>query len=352
MGFRLVAVLDRRAEGILAGSATVTDPFWAGPPGRLFGQLLTQAQSRSDDTRQSDYIFVNFPLASNVCIPYSQPHSPNPMKTTPIIALFPLLGTVAFGATTASFDGGADTPIFLNQFGATPGASIQPAGGNPDGYLQLTANANDQNNFATFDLSDPGASFSASTFTFQFRVDNLGAGGADGFSFNYYPTAIYGTTGALVGSAPFAPEDPAGAGVLGFGFDTWGNGGTFDANGNSADYSEITLFFDGALINRIDDTRLLANPLNLKDGAWHTVNGTVDTAGATVTMSVDGNPIFDSVAVPGLVAAEARVGYAGRTGNANEQVSIDNVNVQFVPEPGVIGALAVGSLVLLRRRRR
>lgn len=275
-----------------------------------------------------------------------------PMKTTPFLALFPLLGTVAFGATVSNFEGGpGDTPINLQQFGDPAGPSILPDGGNPGGFLQLTPNANGQNNFATFDLSDPGANFTASVFTFQFRVDMLGAGGADGFSFNYYPTALYGTTGGFA-APPFTPEDPAAAGVLGFGFDTWGNGDPFDANANSADYSEISLFFDGALISRIDDTRLLPTFLDLKDGAWHTVNGVVDTVGASVSMDVDGNPIFTAVGVPGLIAAEARVGFAGRTGGANEQASIDNVNVQFVPEPGVIGALAVGSLVLLRRRRR
>ncbi|MEO8353810.1 MAG: PEP-CTERM sorting domain-containing protein [Chthoniobacteraceae bacterium] len=272
------------------------------------------------------------------------------MKTSHLLALFPLIGSVAFGATTASFDGGADTPIFLNQFGDAPGPSIQPIDGNPGGYLELTPAINGQNNFATFDLSDPGENFTASTFTFQFRFDALGAGGADGMSFNYYPTALYGTTGGF-GAPLFTPEDPAAFGVLGFGFDTWGNGG-LDANANSADYSEISLFFDGALISRVDDTRLLPTFLDLKDGAWHTVNGAVDTAGASVTMDVDGNPIFSNVAVAGLVPAEARVGFAGRTGGANERTSIDNVDVRFVPEPGVIGALAVGSLVLLRRRRR
>jgi hypothetical protein len=32
-------------------------------------------------------------------------------------------------------------------------------------------------------------------------------------------------------------------------------------------------------------------------------------------------------------------------------LGIDNINVQFVPEPTAIGALAIGGLVLLKRRR-
>jgi len=39
-------------------------------------------------------------------------------------------------------------------------------------------------------------------------------------------------------------------------------------------------------------------------------------------------------------------------GWANENAGIDNINVAFVPEPASLGALAIGSLVLLKRRRR
>ena len=272
------------------------------------------------------------------------------IRPAQLIPFLPLLGSAAFGATIVAFEGApTDTPFTLNQFGVAPGASVQTSGGNPGGYLQLTPGANDQNNWATFNRTDPVSN--VVNFSFQFQLIPVGAGGADGISFFLLPTATYGLTGG-VGSSLFTPEDPAIAGVLGFGFDTWGNGGALDTNGNGADYSEISIFWNGGLVSRIDDTRALPIPLNLKDGAWHTVNGAINFLTTNVTMTVDGNPIFTNQAVAGLVPYESRVGFAGRTGNANENAGVDNINVAFVPEPASLGALAIGSLVLLKRRRR
>ncbi len=277
------------------------------------------------------------------------------MKILPFFAISSLLCGSSFAAATIqNFDGGAgETPVSFSNFSdptvANGGASIQTTGGNPGGFLQVTNNVNGQHNYATLDRTQTGT-VPASTFAFQFRVDNLGAGGADGFSFSYFNTSTAGITGSFA-AAPFTAEDPATAGVLGFGFDTWGNGGAFDANSNSADYSEVSLFYNGALISRIDDTRLLTIPLNLKDGAWHSVTGNVNFLGASASLSIDGQSIFGNTAVPGLVPYESRVGYGARTGGANERVSIDNLNVQFVPEPASCTLLALGALALSRRRR-
>ena len=260
-----------------------------------------------------------------------------------------LLSGPAFGQTVASFDGGADSPLTLQAFGEPPPPSVVAAGGNPGGFLQLTNNVNSQNNWATFDRTNAGAA-PRSNFALQFRMDNLGGGGADGFSFNYYPTANFGAAGGL-GSAPFTAEDPAGPGVLGFGFDTWGNGAPMDANDLQSNYSEISVFFNGALVGRVDDTRVLGAPLNLKDGAWHTAAGTVDFQGGTVTLTVDGTPIFSNLSLPGLTPFESRIGLAGRTGGANERTSIDNLSVQYVPEPGSAFGLALAGTLLLARRR-
>ena len=68
-------------------------------------------------------------------------------------------------------------------------------------------------------------------------------------------------------------------------------------------------------------------------------------------MTVDGATIFNNVTVPGLAPAETRVGFAGRTGNANERASIDNVNVQYVPEPASAALLGLCGLLMLGRRR-
>jgi hypothetical protein len=70
-------------------------------------------------------------------------------------------------------------PYTLQTRGDPPGPTVESSGRNPGGFLQLTGAINSQHNFVPFDQSDPGT-FNVSTFTFQFRLDTLGAGGADG----------------------------------------------------------------------------------------------------------------------------------------------------------------------------
>jgi hypothetical protein len=279
------------------------------------------------------------------------------MKTT--LSMFALAVALTVvpqlpAATTASFEGGPDTPSALQAFGATPAPSIEPAGGNPGGFLQLTAALNSLNNYATFDRSDAGT-YPLSTFSFDFIIAPDATPSADGFSFSYVDTANFGATGGLGAAALPAGEDPAAAGVLGFGFDTWSNQGTFDNPSvpTGSDYSEISVFYNGALVTRIDDTRLLATPLVLDDGNWHNVTGSVDFAGSAVSLAVDGNSIVSGLPVPGLTPFESRIMFAARTGGENELAGIDNLNVQYVPEPvsSLLALMAIGALAQLRRRR-
>lgn len=262
------------------------------------------------------------------------------------------IGSASAANTSAAFDGGADTTLTLERFGDPGQASIQTTGGNGGGYLQLTDKVNGQNNWASFDRTHTGTA-PQSTFAFQFKIE--GPNSADGISFSYANTAAYGTSGGL-GAPKFTPEDPQAAGILGFGFDTWSNnggtGGPDDpAQAQSSDYSEISLFWDNSLVARIDDTRK-SHGLTLDDGAWHDVYGTVDFAGAKVSLTVDGKVIFDGQTVAGLTPFESRILFAARTGGENELAGIDNLNVTYVPEPSVmaLGALGLGMLVLRKRK--
>ena len=270
-----------------------------------------------------------------------------------------LIGT-ARAATIVSFDGGADSPYTLQQFGANPAPSVQASGGNPGGYLRLTVTIGTQNNFVPVDQTDPGL-FRQSTFAFDFRIDSIVNGGADGISFSYLDTSIYGTSGGLAG-AIFTPEDPATSGVLGFGFDTYGNAAPNDYTDPNTgaefgpNYSEISVFSNGSLVARVDDTRALPTPFTLKDLAWHHATGVVDfgtgNQDGKISLSVDNIPVFSDVAVPDLVPFESRVLFAGRTGGAYERASIDNLNVLYgIPEPASGGLLAFGGLLLRCRRR-
>ena len=65
---------------------------------------------------------------------------------------------------------------------------------------------------------------------------------------------------------------------------------------------------------------------------------------------------FDNVFVPGLAFPNgARLGFAARTGGAADEFNIDNVNVQFIPEPSSVAlaivAVLAGLTVAYRRRR-
>lgn len=264
------------------------------------------------------------------------------------------------GATFAAFDGGGiDTPVTLQRFGEAPGPSIDAGGGTSgvagDGSLVVTPAVNGQNNYATFNRTDTGV-FRSSNFNFTFKIEQgTTLGTADGVSFAYLPTSIYGATGPL-GSAPFgAAEDPAAPGVLGIGFDTWSNGAPYDTPGipTGSDYSEISLFWDGNLIQRLDNTRTLNPGFAIDDGVYHVVSGTVDFTNRRVSMSVDGVPIFTNVSVPSLTSFESRVAFAGRTGGENEIFRVDDVFVEWIPVPeptaALLGALGVG--MILRRRR-
>jgi hypothetical protein len=270
------------------------------------------------------------------------------MKLRQLFTLFPLFAGMASAATIVNFDSGADPSLYtLDRFGAQPGPTVAATDGNPGGFLQITREFGGLHNFVPFNQTDPGT-FAVSTFAFDFRIDRLGGGGADGISFSYLDTATHGTTGTV--GALFTAEDPAAAGVLGFGFDTYGNGGAFDANDFAGNYSEITVFFNGVIVSRVDDTRALAAPFDLKDGAWHRVNGTIDFAGAKVSLSVDTIPVFENVDVLDLVPFESRILFAGRTGGSSERAGIDNLSVLYIPEPATSGLLVVGMLVLRRAR--
>jgi hypothetical protein len=292
-----------------------------------------------------------------------------PLKTMKSIR--PLLLAISGGlsltslqaATTAGFDGGPDTPLTLQQFGAPPGPSIQSTGGNPGGFLQLTAPVNSQHNWATFDQTDTGP-FNSSTFSFQFRIQAPITPSADGFSFSYANTGIYGTSGGIAGP-PFTAEDPAAAGILGFGFDTWSNRGIpgsgqedpaspdDPAQPQGSDYQEISLFYNGALISRVNDTRMLG--LTLDDGQWHTAAGGIDFQNGSASLTVDGRPIFSNIDVPGLTTFDSRIMLAARTGGENELAAIDNISVLWtpVPEPSTVAlsVLGIGLILLVVSKR-
>lgn len=244
-----------------------------------------------------------------------------------------LAAAVAHGATNFS------TPVTLTALGVAPGPTLT------GGVLTVTTASNSLNNVAAFDLSDPGVRPGAS-FSFGFRISAPVTPSADGFSFIFANTAQHGTTG---GVAIPQGEEPNVAGVLGFAFDTWNN--DTDPGPDDSNLQQIALHYNGALVTAVDDTRLLGTPFSLDDGVLRTVTGFADFAAGTVSLSVDGQSIFNNVAVPGLTPMESRIAFAGRTGGENQLVEITDLNVNFVPEPGSVILGLLGTALIFRRRR-
>jgi MYXO-CTERM domain-containing protein len=97
---------------------------------------------------------------------------------------------------------------------------------------------------------------------------------------------------------------------------------------------------------------VLPTPLLLDDANVHNVAGSVNFAGGTISLAVDGQSVFSNVAVPGLVPFESRIAFAARTGGENELAEITNLSVNFVPEPGTMTLGLLGAALVFRRRRR
>jgi hypothetical protein len=258
------------------------------------------------------------------------------MKKDLLLALpFSLAAAVSVSAATTF-----STPVSLVQGGVGAGPTF-------DGTtLTLNTAANDQNNTAAFDVSDPGTKPGAN-FSFTFRVAAGTVPTADGFSFSFANTSNFGSSGGI--TPTFPGEEPNAAGILGFAFDTWNN--VEDPGGDGTDLTQIALHYNGALVTAVDDTRLLPTPFSIDDGQTHNVVGSANFAAGTVSLSVDGQSIFNNVAVPGLVPIESRIMFAGRTGGENELVQITALNVSFIPEPGSAILALLGTAAIFRRRR-
>lgn len=260
--------------------------------------------------------------------------------------------SVALAATIAKFDGAAgDTPWTGNPAGGNPGPSVAVDFG-PDGSsaLQMTyATGLGAANSVGFNRGDVGAT-NLVPFSFGFKIGPTAAS-ADGFSFSLLPTSIYGNSG----TAPALSEDPAAAGVLGFGFDTWSNNGGFGGFDDPAipqgsDYNDISLFYNNSMVAFNWNPRV--NPgITLDDDLWHSVTGSFDMAGATASLTIDNLAIFTNVPVPGLTPFEYRLGIGARTGGEAENVFLDNISVGVIPEPTSLATAALGFALLIRRRR-
>lgn len=255
-------------------------------------------------------------------------------------------------------------PITYSQFGPAPGPSIETAGGWDGGYLRMTTEANSLSNQAAFPQVVSGA-YQQLKFNFDFRFSVGNGGGADGVGFAYVNSATYGASGAV----PAFSEEPNLADSFGVGFDTFNN-----ADQGDGGESSVSLHLNGT---RLSSTSIDASALGtFENNKVHRASIWVSPAvgGSNVTVSVtrleDAVTItpINNVFVAGLNQFDGRMAFNARTGGANSEQSLDNIQVThvaggneptttvlytFVPEPASITlfGLGFGLLALARRRR-
>lgn len=271
------------------------------------------------------------------------------------------------------------TPYAAQQHGGVPAGSIKPtfplppSGGLADGEYRLTENVGGlQNSIAfdkTFSTLQPGQQILGS---FDIRVQNSNANTADGMSFMILDTSIYGDTGPLPAShfAAATAEDPNFPGVIGLGFDTFDNDEDFvagDPNGCGGGgpcldrlANSISAHANGVQL----DQQFLPN-IAYNDGNWIQVqfalslvdDGAGGLSGFLDVIATDlttGESFFAFGGVPiADVPENVRFAFAARTGGEFDVQSLDNVNIQQIPEPSsvLIAVTALGLVGFGQRRR-
>ncbi len=225
-------------------------------------------------------------------------------------------------ATTDNFDP-PNTAVTANQGNTAPGPVV--TGGGPTGqFLRLVNDGvNSQSNHYAYNLTDTGA---YSTVNAQFDFRAFGGGNpADGFSMLLLPTATYGNTGIGPGGY-FAAEEPNFPGVFAVGFDVYPAGDGVNDFSLHNDAAELRNFrvnpaevdLDANVFHRAGvQVRQMGNGSNVTMQLTRDVNG----ANATYT--------YMDEWVPGLLPYENRVQFSARTGGANMNVDLDNIDVQY-----------------------
>ena len=227
------------------------------------------------------------------------------------------LGGVAYAGLIDTFDP-PNSNVTATQAGSSPGPQVLSGG--PSGqYLRLVNDGvNDQRNRYSYHMTDSGW---YGTMTAQFDFSGYSVDqAADGFSFAVLPTSVYGTSGA----GPNLSESANAPGVFGIGF--W----VYPAGTN-----HVTVHWNNREIVRyyVDPAKV-----NFANGVWHRATLTINSIGPGGNVkleligNVNGTPqtvtVFDMYFY-GPSGFENRVQFSGRTGGANMDVNLDNIQVTY-----------------------
>lgn len=231
--------------------------------------------------------------------------------------LLGLLGPTTYAGLSDNFDP-ANTNVTATRAGTDPGPQVL-SGGPSNQYLRLVNDTvNNQRNRYSYHMTDEGW---YATMTAQFDFSGYSVDqAADGFSFAILPTTRYGASG----SGPDLSESANAAGVFGIGFWVYPSG-----------TNHLSVHWDGREIVRyyVDPTKV-----NFANGTWNQAKLTINSIGpgGNVKLELIGNvtgtpqtvTVFDKYFF-GPSGFENRVQFSGRTGGANMDVNLDNIQVSY-----------------------
>jgi len=264
------------------------------------------------------------------------------------------LRAIALAMLVPAAGAGANPGFSYPDFTAPSGLSTQGAAALAGGSLRLTPASPQLVGAAWHTTQLPVADGFTTSFTF--RASDMGGSGdyaghigADGFAFVIQPVSASavepGATGGNIGYAGL----PRAVVVE---FDTWFNG---PASAIEPDGRHVALVSGGlAPINKETNTIAVGSlPLTIADGLLHDIVIAFD--GSVINVFVDSLPALsapiDIGSVLGLSDGLAFVGFTAATGGGWENHDIVDWQFASIPGPGAAGALALGAVALVRRRR-
>ena len=252
------------------------------------------------------------------------------------------------------------TPYTVTTATAPASAEVTASGGND--FLRLNHQQDSNRNYVGFDRTTVGTvdEIKADWDMRMFKNNPTGTDQrfGDGYSVGLLDTLTYGTTGAAP-STDTSPERWALTNSLTVGF--------IGFDGSYGGKKDVEVYYNGAkqgpTVNSTVDFTLDARTITDPDEnvPWTHVQLLVeflDTGGANVSLYLggteaegSGTPIINSLFIAGMNSYQSRLAFGGRNGGAINYTDLDNINVQFIPEPSALALAAVGLLGLRRRRR-
>jgi hypothetical protein len=279
----------------------------------------------------------------------------------PLVCL--CLATISVQAqpTVSKFTGGpTDTNYtYYSTQTALDGTVMNDGPASATNYFRLAyAGIGSTNNEIAFDQTFPNHVHDVEA-DFDFRIGGTpGAGNyADGMGFALLPAPTYGATGNGVNGASPLPSiteegDNAIDGAVSIGLDTYNNGFPNDPDNNHLSVrwmSSTGVFLYAASLtpfgyqihqDNLDDTATPFDHLHLSlivngnGSATVTVTitsnqvGNTGEAGTTIPPGTSFTPI-NGLVIPGVQPFPLRAAFGARTGGANDNVDIANVNINF-----------------------